>query len=128
MRIALIFLLLTLAACAEKPVQLANPASSNCAKKGGALVIEKNAAGGEFGVCHFADNRQCEEWALMRGDCPVGGVRIVGYYTNAARYCGITGGAYKMTARANGATVEQGTCRRPNGQKCDVHALFAGGC
>mgnify|MGYP003704916783 CR=1 FL=1 len=25
-------------------------------------------------VCVFADNRQCEEWAMMRDRCPVGGI------------------------------------------------------
>jgi len=32
----------------------------------------------------------------MRGDCRAGGVRVTGYVTPAARYCVITGGAYKI--------------------------------
>jgi hypothetical protein len=32
-------------------------------------------------VCVFGDNRQCEEWALMRGQCPAGGIRVTGYVT-----------------------------------------------
>ena len=48
--------------------------------------------GGQIGVCYFEDNRQCEEWALMRGECPVGGVKVTGYVTPAGRYCAITGG------------------------------------
>jgi len=35
---------------------------------------------------------QCEEWAMARGECPVGGVKVSGYNTSAARYCAITGG------------------------------------
>jgi putative hemolysin len=31
---------------------------------------------GQYGVCFFEDNRQCEEWALLRGDCPVGGKKV----------------------------------------------------
>ena len=53
-----------------------NPASENCTEKGGTLSIEKRGDGGEYGVCIFEDNMQCEEWALMRGECPVGGVTI----------------------------------------------------
>ncbi len=51
---------------------LANPASVNCADKGGQLKIEKDAQGGEFGICVFPDGSQCEEWAFMRGECKPG--------------------------------------------------------
>jgi chorismate mutase-like protein len=70
-------------ACAEKTnlgmrnaeaVAIANPASTHCAKVGGQLVIEKDTDGGEYGVCLFESGRACEEWALFRGECPVGGV------------------------------------------------------
>ena len=40
--------------------------------------------GGQYGICFFDDNRQCEEWALLRGDCPVGGLKVTGYITPAA--------------------------------------------
>lgn len=53
---------------------IANPASVHCAKVGGQLEIRKNPAGAEYGVCLFEGNRECEEWALFRGECPVGGV------------------------------------------------------
>ena len=49
---------------------IANPASQNCLEKGGTLSFEERGDGGQFGVCYFEDNRQCEELALMRGDCP----------------------------------------------------------
>ncbi|MCR4406900.1 MAG: DUF333 domain-containing protein [Anaerolineae bacterium] len=58
--------------------QIANPASENCIKQGGTLMIQKRGDGGEYGVCVFEDNRQCEEWAMLRGDCPVGGIKITG--------------------------------------------------
>jgi len=76
--------------------QMANPASENCSKQGGTLAIQKRGDGGEYGVCMFEDNRQCEEWAMLRGECPVGGVRITGYLTQAAQYCAITGGTYQV--------------------------------
>jgi len=66
---------------------LANPASQNCAARGGTLRIEQRPDGGQFGVCVFTDNYQCEEWAMFRGECPVGGLRVTGYITPAARFC-----------------------------------------
>ncbi len=51
---------------------MANPASVNCADKGGQLKIEKDAQGGEVGICIFPDGSQCEEWAFMRGECKPG--------------------------------------------------------
>ena len=76
---------------------MANPASENCVKQGGTVSIVERGDGGQYGICTFADNQQCEEWALLRGDCPVGGVRITGYVTPAATYCAITGGTYAAT-------------------------------
>jgi putative hemolysin len=78
------------------PVGLANPASVNCKDKGGDLKMMKKADGGEYGICYFEDNRQCEEWALFRGECPVGGLRVIGYDNEEQVYCAITGGAVDM--------------------------------
>ncbi|GAB4528140.1 MAG: hypothetical protein Kow0063_04060 [Anaerolineae bacterium] len=112
----------------QKPAgEIANPASENCARQGGTLVIQKRGDGGEYGVCIFEDNRQCEEWALLRGECPVGGVKVTGYLTPAAQYCAITGGAYQVTAN-NNTDQEQGTCTFKNGQTCDVWDYFDGKC
>jgi len=111
----------------EPAGQIANPASENCAKQGGTLAIQKRGDGGEYGVCMFKDNRQCEEWAMLRGECPVGGINITGYITPAAQYCAITGGEYQVTDSSNTAQ-EQGTCTFKNGQTCDVWDYFAGKC
>jgi len=62
---------------------LANPASVNCTQGGGTLDIRTRPDGGQYGVCVFEDNRQCEEWALLRGDCPAGGLKITGYENEA---------------------------------------------
>lgn len=40
---------------------IANPASQNCLEQGGTLSLEERGDGGQFGVCCFEDNRQCEE-------------------------------------------------------------------
>jgi uncharacterized protein len=95
--------------------------------QGGTLSIEARGDGGQFGVCYFEDNRQCEEWALLRGDCPVGGLKVTGYTTPAARYCAITGGTYTITG-SSGAEDEQGTCTFKDGSQCDVWDYYNGKC
>lgn len=46
---------------------LANPASVNCEKLGGKVVIHDGPRG-QYGICAFRDGRECEEWALYRDD------------------------------------------------------------
>ncbi|RVU19084.1 putative hemolysin [Methylobacterium oryzihabitans] len=54
---------------AGRPVGLANPASTNCAQKGGRTEI-RSGDGGQVGSCRFPDGRVCEEWVLLRdGRC-----------------------------------------------------------
>jgi hypothetical protein len=108
-------------------VGLANPASVNCEEKGGTLVIQKRGDGGEYGVCVFEDNLQCEEWAMYRGDCPEGGIKITGYNTEVAIYCAISGGVYAITDKS-GAEDEQGTCTFKGGKTCDAWEYFNGTC
>jgi hypothetical protein len=100
-------------------VGLANPASVNCSEQGGTSSIEERDDGSQIGVCTFEDNMQCEEWALFWGKCPVGGVKVTGYVTQAARYCAITGGEYAITDN-EGAKDEKGTCILPDGTECDA--------
>lgn len=59
-------------------VGLANPASVNCINKGGSLQLRQSADGGSYGVCVFKGGRECEEWAMFRGECPVGGLPVKG--------------------------------------------------
>ena len=109
------------------PAPRSNPASQNCIALGGASKIEERPDGGQFGVCYFGDNYQCEEWALMRGECPAGGVKVTGYNTDAARYCAITGGTYTVTGNS-GQDDEQGICTVPDGRQCDAWSYYEGGC
>lgn len=95
---------------------LANPASENCIKKGGQLTIQTLPSGGQYGLCTFEDNDQCEEWALYRGECPVGGLNIIGYDNEQQVYCAITGG--KTLA------VENATCTLPSGIVCPVDEYY----
>jgi len=131
-----------ISACSEKPALtekpspssvpakeagIANPASVNCEEKGGKLAMHDRGELGIYGVCVFEDNRQCEEWALYRGECPEGGVKVTGYVTDAAVFCAISGGEYAVTSNS-GAADEQGTCTFKNGTTCEVWEYFNGKC
>lgn len=136
--LAIMVSLLILAACspaaapqatpapAKDGAGIANPASENCVKQGGNVSIVDGPKG-QYGVCVFEDNLQCEEWALMNGDCPTGGVKITGYVTEAAVYCAITGGDYTVTGNS-GEKDEQGTCAFKSGKSCDVWKYYRGEC
>lgn len=125
--IAAVLVALAASTHAVAQASLANPASQNCVAKGGKVTIEKNPKGGEFGVCLFDDNMQCEEWAMMRGQCRTGGIKVTGFVTPAARYCAITGGTYKVVSASN-TPDEKGTCTLPGGRQCDAAAYFDGSC
>jgi putative hemolysin len=71
----------TTAATQPPAASLPNPASENCVKQGGTVSIQKNNDGSEYGLCVFPDGKQCEEWAMQRGECPMGGIAVAGSYT-----------------------------------------------
>ena len=100
--------------------QLANPASANCLKLGGNLVIQKRGDGGEYGLCYFEDNRACEEWALLRGDCPLGGVKTTGFDTIDQKYCAWSGGET--------LAVPQSVCTFKDDSKCSTEEFYNGKC
>jgi putative hemolysin len=103
----------------QKTMAIANPASTECIEKGGKLLISKRGDGGEYGICVFEDNRQCEEWAMSRGDCPVGGLNVTGYLTPEGVYCAIKGGQ----------VLENETrCQLPSGEICSAQDLYNGKC
>ncbi|MEI6280930.1 MAG: DUF333 domain-containing protein [bacterium] len=119
----------TFADCVEAPVGpqsnqvsigLANPASVNCSKLGGNLKIEKNGTGGEYGLCYFEDNRACEEWALLRGECPVGGVKTTGFDAIDQKYCAWSGGET--------FAITDSVCTFKNGAKCPTIDFYDGKC
>jgi putative hemolysin len=87
---------LLLAACTTPSAPpFIDPASlspaRHCEAQGGKRGAERGPDG-EIGVCVFADNRQCEEWALLLGECPPGGIAVGGYATTSERHCAIRGG------------------------------------
>jgi len=106
----------------EQPARrqrLANPASVHCLDAGGSLQIRTRPDSSQYGVCLFEDNRQCEEWALFRGECPVGGVKITGYESEPQVYCAITGGRVEM---------QSGDCLLADGRRCALETYFSGHC
>ncbi|MFP8881246.1 MAG: DUF333 domain-containing protein [Myxococcota bacterium] len=123
----------SLVACAsgspsKQKLGLANPASVHCGEVGGELRIETMGDRGEIGICYFMDGRQCEEWALFRGECPVGGRRVTGLVTEGARYCAIRGGRYEMTRAETATQPEQGRCTLPDGTVCNAVVSGHGAC
>jgi putative hemolysin len=51
---------------------MANPASVYCIEQGGKNIIVTDSQGGQSGLCVFADNSSCDEWAFYRGECEKG--------------------------------------------------------
>lgn len=101
-------------------VGLGNPAAINCGKLGGNSVIERRGDGGEFGLCYFEENRACEEWTLLRGECPVGGRKTTGYDTRDQNYCVWVGGET--------LAEENSKCTFKNGKICPTIDLYNGKC
>ena len=102
----------------QEQTQLSNPASQNCDEKGGTLEMRKDKQGGEYGVCIFEDNKQCEEWTLFNGKCPVGGVKVTGYDNDQQILCAITGGE---------VDIAENTCIK-DGNVCDLETYANGVC
>lgn len=103
-------------------LSISNPASVFCSEKWWKLEIQKRGDGWEYGVCYFEDNRQCEEWAMFKWNCPIGGIKVTWYVTPAAKYCGLIGGEYKTTWSL--VYPEQWTCKLPNWKTVDVWHLY----
>jgi len=104
----------------DSAAQIANPASANCLKLGGNLVIQKRGDGGEYGLCYFEDNRACEEWALLRGDCPYGGRKTTGFDTIDQEYCVWLGGETSVGL--------QSVCIFKDGSECSTEEFYNGKC
>ncbi|MCK9581532.1 MAG: DUF333 domain-containing protein [Methanoregula sp.] len=124
----------TPATTTQAPAGLANPASVYCGEVGGTLEIMKDATGGEYGMCNFANGTTCEEWALFRGEGCNAGVTAstttapaIGMANPASVACGDAGGKTEIMKDATGA--EYGMCTFTNGTSCEEWALFRGeGC
>jgi putative hemolysin len=107
-------------------LSILDSASNNCTDKGGAIQEKQRGDGSKYKICLFEDNRQCEADSLLNGDCPIGGLKVTGYITEAAVYCAILGGNYEVTGMNNNA--ENGNCSFFNGNICNVWDLYNGKC
>jgi putative hemolysin len=120
LRIGLLALVLVLGACGdddEEPEEMANPASVHCVEQGGTLDIRTDEAGGQYGICVFADGSECDEWEFYRGECaPGGGAEIA---NPASVYCVEQGGTLDL---------ESGMCTFADGSQCEEWAFFRGEC
>lgn len=106
---------------AETPIaSIANPASENCLQQGGQGSIQTKEDGSQYSLCYFDDARACEEWAMFRGECPVGGVKTTGYDTVEQKYCAWVGGRT--------FAVENAVCTFEDNSTCSVVDLYSGAC
>ena len=109
-----------ISACGKSnKTSLANPASQHCIHKGGKFFIEKHKNGGDYGICLFEDGRMCEEWALYRGECPVGGRKTTGYLTSEGKFCALEGGD---------VLGNEERCHMPSGNNCSSLDVYEGRC
>ena len=90
--------------------EIANPASVYCVNQGGNLIIKSKEDGSEYGLCYFEDNRACEEWAMLKGECPIGGVKTTGFDTIAQSFCAWSGGKTFATENAVCSFDDGSTC------------------
>lgn len=101
-------------------VGIANPAADNCLQQGGELEI-RQGDGGEYGMCIFADGRECDEWALYHGVCEQHRVSL-------AFFDHLAGGQYDAAAELYGGSYETLVNYNPGIDPDDVAALWRNGC
>jgi putative hemolysin len=132
--IFLFVLVLCLAGCTTAPTPaqpsaeagMPNPASVYCEEQGGRLEIRTGDDGGQYGVCVFADDSECEEWDFFYGKCAPKETEIIGMPNPASVYCQDQGGNSEIRTEDDGG--QYGVCVFPDGSECDEWAFFRGEC
>jgi putative hemolysin len=115
---------------ATKPLDVRPPSSTSkpssasitsekCNEQGGNIIKKKRGDGADYEVCIFEDDRQCEIYALIAGDCKKGGVPITGFSKQEQIYCAILGGQNSEV---------QDICTFKGGTHCELRELFNGTC
>lgn len=124
--------MLVLSACApitpaaQPAAAMPNPASVFCADNGGAVDIRKDAQGGEYGMCVFADGSECDEWAFFRGECKAGeSGEVMNMRNPASVFCAEKGGTVDIRDEAEGSV---GYCVFAGKSECEEWAFFRGEC
>lgn len=85
-----------------------NSAENKCLINKGLVKKITRSNGNTYTVCDFGDNKQCELWSLFRNQCPVGGVSITNYQTEAEIFCLVNGG--KLELEQELCIVEGNSC------------------
>jgi putative hemolysin len=112
-----------------------NPASVYCEENGGTVAMRQDDAGGQYGVCVFPDQSECDEWAYYRGDCQTGdSLRspsptpgdTASVANPASRYCEENGGTVDF--RQDGSGGVKGVCVFPDDTECEEWAYYRDEC
>lgn len=99
---------------------VASAAYAKCVNNGGFVTTDRRGKNGFYNLCNFADDMNCELYALYNGQCPVGGVHIIGYSTKPQVFCALRGGTPQGS--------ENGQCKMPNGKTCTTDSIYKGTC
>lgn len=108
-------------------------AAEYCRQNGGTIEENSRWSLGTFDVCIFKYNYyyQCESLALLKGDCPIGGIDTERGYTRMEKYCALIGGevvkekGYHYEMNMN---IMWNLCKLKNGSLCETTQLFTGKC
>lgn len=100
--------------------EVASLANAKCIQNGGFVTTAYKGNGGFYNICNFADDKQCELYALYEGQCPIGGISTIGYSTTPQVYCALRGGTLQGS--------ENGQCKLPDGSLCYTDSVFNGYC
>ena len=99
---------------------VASAAYAKCIDNGGFVTTQRRGSSGYYNVCNFADDMNCELYALHNGECPVGGVHTIGYSTSPQVFCALRGGTPQGS--------ENGQCKMPDGKVCSTNSVYNGTC
>lgn len=98
---------------------VSSAAYAKCTSNGGFVTTARRGSG-FYNVCNFADDMNCELYALYAGQCPVGGVKTVGYSTTPQVFCALRGGHPQGS--------NNGQCKMPDGKVCSTDSVYQGTC
>ena len=105
------------------------PDDKDCLDRGGKVELRRRGDTAEYRVCVLFGGKECEVSMFRLEECPPQGLSILGYKTQAARYCVDYGGEYRATQDRNYRTAkETGTCRFISGRTCPALDFWNGKC
>ncbi len=106
-----------------------SPDEKACLLRGGKVELRRRGDGQSYAVCVLFGGKECEISMFRSEQCPPQGLSILGYKTQAARYCIDYGGEYRAVQDRNYRTPkENGTCKFLNGRSCPVWDFWNGKC